>query len=83
MAGQRRERHLWLARGAQEVEQLRGRNRPTEKRALRAIAVLKHSGTTEARAILAALAKATRVVRLAQEAKASLERLAQRSATRP
>jgi hypothetical protein len=52
-------------------------------RALRAIEALEHSGTPEARQVLASLAKGTPEARLTQEAKASLDRLAKRPSSPP
>jgi hypothetical protein len=49
-------------------------------RALRASEVLEHNGTPEARQVLETLAQGAPQARLTQEAKASLERLAQRPA---
>ncbi len=53
---------------------------PTSQRlrALRAIEMLEHIGTQEARQVLERLAKGASEARLTQEAKASLERLALR-----
>jgi WD40 repeat protein len=51
---------------------------PKELRALRAIAVLEHIGTPEARQVLARLSHGEPAARITAEAKASLERLAKR-----
>jgi hypothetical protein len=69
-------------RAEQLLEKLTGPIPPGERlQALRAIEVLEHIGT-EARQILKSLATGTPEARLTQEAKASLERLAKRSAAR-
>jgi hypothetical protein len=52
-------------------------------RSLRAVEVLETIGTPEARQVLERLARGVPEARLTQEAKASLERLAKRSAARP
>jgi WD40 repeat protein len=52
---------------------------PEQLRALRAVEVLEHIGTPEAREVLHALAKGAPEVRLTQEAKASLRRLDKRA----
>jgi hypothetical protein len=49
-------------------------------RVVRAVEVLEHAGTGEARRVLGALARGAPEFRLAQEAAASLERLARRAA---
>jgi hypothetical protein len=56
---------------------------PEQLRALRAVEVLEHTGTAEARRLLATLAKGAPEAQLTQEAKASLERLAGRDAKTP
>ena len=52
-------------------------------RALRAVEALEQIGTPEARRTLERLANGAPAARLTQEAKASLDRLAKRSVTRP
>jgi hypothetical protein len=54
---------------------------PERLRALRAIEVLEHIGTAEAKQMLANLAKGAPQARVTQEAKVALERLAKRSTT--
>jgi hypothetical protein len=56
---------------------------PETLRSLRAVEALEHIGTAEARAVLAMLAKGAADSRLTQEANASLERLAKRTAASP
>jgi WD40 repeat protein len=56
---------------------------PETVRALRGVEVLEHIGTPGARQVLAKLAEGTPEARLTREAKASLERLARRGASRP
>jgi WD40 repeat protein len=56
---------------------------PKQLRALRALEALEHIGTPEARQVLESLAKGATEVRLTQEAKASLERLAKRHNLKP
>ncbi|HMC65360.1 MAG TPA: hypothetical protein VKI65_10520, partial [Gemmataceae bacterium] len=60
-------------------------NPPSAKilQALRAVEVLEHSGTPEAQELLKRLAISTPAARLTQEAKAALERLAKRPASKP
>ena len=53
---------------------------PEQLRLLRALEVLEHIGTPEARELLRTLAKGASGARLTQEAKASLDRLANRAA---
>ena len=55
-------------------------NDPARLRELRAVEVLEHINTVEARRVLAALAKGTPEARLTREAQASLDRLAKRPA---
>ncbi|HEV3446403.1 MAG TPA: hypothetical protein VG099_17300 [Gemmataceae bacterium] len=58
--------------------------RPGETiQALRAIEVLEHAGTTEARQFLQSLAKGAPAALLTREAKASLKRLASQPAVQP
>jgi RNA polymerase sigma factor (sigma-70 family) len=52
---------------------------PEQLRTLRAIEVLEHIGTPEARQVLDTLARGAAVARVTQEAKASLKRLAQQT----
>jgi truncated hemoglobin YjbI len=52
-------------------------------RDVRALEVLEHIGTPEARQVLKVLAEGAPEARLTQEAKASLERLARRTAASP
>jgi hypothetical protein len=52
-------------------------------RELRSLEVLEHTGTHEARQVLAALARGAPKARLTREAKASLQRLARRTAAEP
>jgi hypothetical protein len=52
-------------------------------RQLRAVAVLERIGSDDARALLRTLADGAEGASLTQEAKASLARLAKRTATRP
>jgi WD40 repeat protein len=56
---------------------------PEQLRALRAIEVLEHIATSEAREVLQILAKGAPEARLTQEAKASLERLDKRAGAKP
>jgi WD40 repeat protein len=66
-------------RGEQFLEKLTGPIPPGERlQALRAIEVLEHISTPEAKQILQTLATGTPEARLTQEARASLERLAKR-----
>jgi hypothetical protein len=58
----------------------RPETRPDQLRDLRAVEVLEHIATPEARGLLEELAKAAPEARLTQEAKASLERLAKKPA---
>jgi RNA polymerase sigma factor (sigma-70 family) len=59
------------------LKKLRGVPGPEELRARRAVEVLEHAGTPEARRVLAALAKGWPQARLTQEARAALRRLGQ------
>jgi WD40 repeat protein len=59
------------------------RGRPERLRPLRAVEVLEHLGTPEARQLLEALAQGAPEARLTREAKASLERLARRPVPAP
>jgi WD40 repeat protein len=54
--------------------------RPEQVRALRAVEVLEHLGSAEAKEVLRELAKGTADARLTREAKAALDRLAKRPA---
>jgi predicted transcriptional regulator len=63
--------HIERTRAAQELQQLR------------ALEVLEYIGTVEARGLLEDLAKGVPEARLTQEAKASLARLAKRTASKP
>jgi WD40 repeat protein len=66
------------------VEKLEGPVTDAElRRSLRAVEVLEHVGTREAREVLEGLARGAPGARLTQEAAASLQRLARRSAARP
>jgi hypothetical protein len=67
------------------VEQLLGKleTSPRRLQKLRAVEVLEHIATPEARELLRILAKGAPEARVTQEAKASLERLAQRPAATP
>jgi RNA polymerase sigma factor (sigma-70 family) len=56
---------------------------PELRRALRAVEVLEHIGTPEARQLLESLAKGAPHARLTKEAKSSLDRLAKRPASPP
>jgi WD40 repeat protein len=56
---------------------------PERLRALRALAVLEHIGSPEAKEVLARLADGAPEARLTKEAKASLARLAQRAEAKP
>ncbi|MHB8736877.1 MAG: hypothetical protein ACYC6M_16360, partial [Terriglobales bacterium] len=56
---------------------------PEGLRGLRALEVLEHIGTADARQVLESLAKGAAETRLTREAKASLERLAKRHPTKP
>jgi hypothetical protein len=68
----------------QLLERLKGPVPPGRRlQAFRAVEVLEHIDTPEAQQILEALAKGAPEARLTQEAKASLERLAYRSAVSP
>jgi RNA polymerase sigma factor (sigma-70 family) len=60
------------------VEQVLSRQRGAPPQALRAVEVLEHIGTPEARQLLQALARGVPEARLTREAKASLQRLARR-----
>jgi hypothetical protein len=61
------------------LDRIQTRTLPSEQlRAVRAVAVLEHVASPEARRLLAALAKGAPEARLTQEAKASLERLTRR-----
>ena len=65
------------------LESIERQNAADWLRELRALEVLENIGTTEARALLADLAKGVPEARLTQEAKASLARLAKRPAPKP
>jgi hypothetical protein len=68
------------------VGKLSGRLRnpsPESRRVSRCLEVLEHIGTPEARQVLEVLAKGSPGARLTEEAKASLDRLAKRTATVP
>jgi HEAT repeat protein len=66
-------------RAEQLLEKLDPLTSPDRLRALRALVVLEHIGTPEAREVITTLAKGAPEARLTQEAKASLQRLAKRS----
>jgi hypothetical protein len=66
------------------LERLRGPVPPGQRlQALRAVEVLEHIGTPEARQLLEPLGQGAPAARLTQEAKASLERLKKRSTASP
>jgi hypothetical protein len=70
-----------LRRVEQLLERLKA---PSESlRPFRAVEVLEHIGSTEARQVLEALSQGAAEARLTQEAKASLERLAKRPMSKP
>ena len=71
--------HACAADLAGKIE--RAATSPDELRALRAVEVLEHVGTPEARQVLEGLTQGAPEARLTQEAKASLERLARRPAS--
>jgi hypothetical protein len=56
---------------------------PAKLRHLRAVEVLEHVNTLEARHVIESLSQGAPEARLTQEAKASLERLAKRQAAKP
>jgi hypothetical protein len=56
---------------------------PEHLRTIRAVAVLEDTNTPQARELLRALSESAPAARLTQEAKASLERLAKRPASKP
>jgi hypothetical protein len=64
------------------LEELEGfPNRPEQMRVDRALEVLEHLGTAEARALLRELSEGAPESRLTREAKASLQRLSRRAGT--
>jgi hypothetical protein len=63
--------------------EMRGRRTPEELRGMRVVEVLEHVGTPDARRLLESLAAGAPGARLTQEAKASLDRLSKKKATRP
>jgi hypothetical protein len=68
----------------QLLEKLHGPiTNPEQLRMIRAVEVLEHIGTPEAKQVLRSLAKGAPEARLTKEAMASLERLAKRSRAQP
>ena len=67
----------------QRVEVLLDKLVPKRRLALRALEVLEHTGTTEAREVLGQLNRGVAEASLTQEAKAALQRLARRSPAPP
>ncbi len=64
------------------LKKLRNVLSPYELRMLRAIEILEHLGTQEAESLLDAIAKNSARARLTEEAKAAMQRLAQRTSER-
>jgi HEAT repeat protein len=73
---------LEMRRGVEQILEKLGTS-PQLLQKLRAVEVLEHIATPEARELLRNLAEGAPKARVTQEAKASLERLAKRSADRP
>jgi hypothetical protein len=70
-------------RGLKLLEGIERKKKIEPIQQLRALEVLEHIGTAEARALLADVAKGVPEARLTQEAKASLARLAKRPLAKP